>query len=212
MRFTLPRVQGALAALAVTTVLFAACGDDDDPVDDALDEAQDAIPTISVTPPRTATSTATTAGGDGNTVEVTGVDYEFEGLPDTIDAGTRLTFTNDSDEEAHELVAIRLPDGETRPVSELITLPDEELGEIVSTEPATVLIAPPGEDGIAVVGDGTIDEPGRYAVVCFIPVGADPADVLAEPGPDDEGTPAADEEPSGPPHAARGMFAELTVE
>ncbi|MGE0228734.1 MAG: hypothetical protein AB7I38_01130 [Dehalococcoidia bacterium] len=208
MRFTKPPVRGALAALAVTTLLFAACGDDDDPVDDA----QDAIPTVSVTPPRTATGTATSTGGAGTTVEVTGVDYAFEGLPDSIDAGTRLTFTNDSDEEAHELVAIRLPDDETRPVSELITLPDEELGEIVSTEPAAVLIAPPGEDGIAVVGDGTIDEPGRYAIVCFIPVGADPDEVLAEPGPDEDGTPAAEEEPSGPPHAAEGMFAELTVE
>ncbi len=33
----------------------------------------------------------------------------------------------------------------------------------------------PGEEGMPVVGDGTVTEPGRYAVVCFIPVGADPA-------------------------------------
>ena len=30
--------------------------------------------------------------------------------------------------------------------------------------------------GEAVVGDGTISEPGRYAILCFIPVGADPAE------------------------------------
>lgn len=206
MRFTLPGARGALAALAVTGLILAACGDNDDTVDDAVDDARDVLPTAS------ATATATATGGSGTTVEVTGVDYSFRGLPRTVKANTRLTFTNDSDKEAHELVAIRLPANETRPVSQLITLPEEELGEIVSTEPAVVLIAPPGEDGIAVLGDGSLDERGRYAIVCFIPVGADPAAVLAGPGPDDEGTPAAGAEPSGPPHAAQGMYAELTVE
>lgn len=210
------RVPGALAALAVTAfaLLFAACGDEADSVGDAvndtIDEVQDAIPTTSPTIAPTGTATSTAAAGE--TVEVTAVDYAFEGLPDTIEAGTKLTLVNDSDEEAHELVAIRLPDDETRPVSELITLPDEELGEIVNTEPATVLIAAPGEEGMAVVGDGAIEEPGRYAIVCFIPVGADPAEVLAEPGPDDDGTPPAEAEPTGPPHASEGMYAELTVE
>ena len=39
------------------------------------------------------------------------------------------------------------------------------------------MVAGPGEDGIPVVGDGTITEPGRYAVICAIPIGADPAAV-----------------------------------
>jgi hypothetical protein len=196
----------AVAGLVTGALLFAACGDDEDPIEDA-----DSTATATVT--RTATATTSTATSEtGETVEVTAVDYEFEDLPESIEAGTMLTLKNDSDAEAHELVAIRLPDNETRPVSELITLPDEELGEIVSTEPAVVLIAAPGEEGMAVVGDGTITEPGRYAVVCFIPVGADPAEVLAGP-PADDATPAAEEEPAGPPpHAAEGMYAELTVE
>jgi hypothetical protein len=94
-----------------------------------------------------------------------------------------------------------------------LQLPEEEIFAAVPGEPAVVLIAAPGEEGMAVVGDGTIEELGRYAVVCFIPVGADPAEVLEGP-PDDEatGTPGAEEEPSGPPHASEGMFAELTVE
>lgn len=195
--------------LAASAMLFAACGDDEDPID----QATDALPTSPINDDEettTATTTPTTVVSVSGTLEVTAVDYAFEGLPDTIESGTMLTMVNNSDEEAHELVAIRLPDDEERPVSELIALPEEELGEIISTEPATVLIAAPGEESMAVVGDGTIEESGRYAIVCFIPVGADPAEVLAVPGPD--ATEPADGEPPGPPHASEGMYAELTVE
>jgi hypothetical protein len=54
----------------------------------------------------------------------------------------------------------------------------------------------------AVVGDGTLTEPGRYAIVCFLPVGAHD-DVL-----DAEGPPESD----APPHVSQGMFAELVVD
>jgi plastocyanin len=203
----------AMLAVAVPALLLAACGDDGDSTDDVAS----ATATQSATAVRTATTTATastTATGTaaaGQTVEVTAVDYKFEGLPATVKSGTKLTMTNASTGEAHELVAIRLPDDEKRPVSELITLPEEQLGEIVSNEPAAVLIAAPGDDAMAVVGDGTLEESGRYAIVCFIPVGADPAEILAPP-PADDATPPAEEEPSGPPHASQGMYAELTVE
>ena len=50
-----------------------------------------------------------------------------------------------------------------------------------SGEPAMVLVAGPGEDGMAVVGDGTVTEPGRYVVACAIPIGADPAEIMAPP-------------------------------
>ena len=42
-----------------------------------------------------------------------------------------------------------------------------------------------------VVGDGTITEPGRYAVICAIPVGADPAAVA-------EAMQTESSEPAGP--------------
>lgn len=42
-----------------------------------------------------------------------------------------------------------------------------------------VSIALPGEDGIVVEGDTTVTEPGRYAIVCFIPVGTDPEEFAA---------------------------------
>jgi hypothetical protein len=75
--------------------------------------------------------------------------------------------------------------------------------------PATVLLAAPGGPQIAAVGDGTLTRPGRYAIVCVIPTGADPDAYLQAAAESDEGPPEVD---GGPPHIAQGMFAELVVE
>ena len=137
-------------------------------------------------------------------------DYKFSGLPDSVPAGTAFTLQNDSTAEVHEMIMIRIPDEEKRPVGELVALPEAESDAIFGqTEPATVLVALPGTAGQAVEGDGTITEPGRYAVVCFIPVGADPAAVeAAMADPDATGPPDLGD---GPPHVANGMYAEVTV-
>jgi len=166
----------------VGALIFTACGDDDD----GNAAAQE-------------------------TFAITGVDFAFEGVPASMPAGSALTLTNASDVEVHQLVALRIPADEQRTVDELVALPEDELFAVFAEEqpPATVLFARPGQDGVAAVGDGTIDEPGRYALLCFVPVGADPDEYLAAaeqaqgPTPDVAG---------GPPHAAEGMFAELTVE
>jgi hypothetical protein len=86
-----------------------------------------------------------------------------------------------------------------------VQLPEEEIDAVFgSTEPATVILTAPGEtDTVLAVGDGTISEPGRYAVVCLIPVGADPDEVLNSQGP---------LEGDAPPHVVQGMFTEVTVE
>lgn len=187
-----------VAAAAALGVALVACGDDDDAASDTTAAA-----------PTTAAGSATTAGGDHPTVAVEGVDYAFENLPEEIAAGTQLTFTNASTAEFHEMVVIRIPDDETRPVEELLQLPEEELGAIFGdAPPALVAVAGPGEEGMPVVGDGTINEPGRYVVSCFVPVGADPQAVA------DAMQAAGDEQPDlgdGPPHFTAGMWAELTV-
>jgi plastocyanin len=181
-----------IAALAVAGLVAAACGDDDDTT-------------------ATTTTVAEGAGGGGaagTTVEVTAVDYAFEDLPDTVEAGTVLTLVNESTREVHELVALRLPDGEDRSVGQLLQLPEEELAFLGESEPAAVLVAPPGEGSIAVVGDGTLLEPGRYAIICAIPVGADPQEFL-EAAQTGDGPPQV---AGGPPHFVEGMWAELIVE
>lgn len=221
-----------LSALLVGAVfLLAACEDDGDGTDGDTDT--DATTTVTTTtdattaPTTTATTDATegtatatatettTTGaagegdGDGETIEVAGVDFAFEGVPETVEAGTQFTFTNESDVEFHELILFHIPEGEERPIAELLALPDEEATEIVGA-PLGVSVAMPGEEGMVVEGELVVEEPGRYVMLCFIPTGADPqafAEAMENPG---EGEPPQVE--GGPPHVAQGMYAEFTVE
>jgi hypothetical protein len=153
---------------------------------------------------------ATACGDDDGTREVTAADYAFEGLPSSVDAGTTFTLKNSSTKELHEMVVIRIPDSEQRPVRELINLPEAQQEAIFGAgEPAMVLLAPPGGgEVIKAVGDGTLSQPGRYAVVCFIPTGADPQAYLAAAQNSSGGPPQV---AGGPPHVAQGMYGEITV-
>ena len=195
MHTTTPRRAALVAACLVAAVSLSACGDD----------AEDATDTPATTAAPDAPAT-TVGGGDsaGETVVVTAVDYGFEGLPETVPAGTKISLVNEGN-EPHEFVAMRIPDEETRPVEELVQLPEEELGAVFGAgEPATVILAATGQTDIpgAVVGDGTLTEPGRYAIVCFLPVGSDDS-ILESEGPPPAGDAA--------PHAMHGMVAEVTV-
>ena len=161
--------------------------------------------------PTTAAADAVDDHADhAETVEVGAVDFSFEDLPDRIPAGTRLTLENRASTELHELVAFRLDDDERRPVEELLQLPPAELGALLgAAPPRTVLLAAPGEEQIPAVGDGTLDEPGRYLIMCSIPTGVDPATYLAA------AAAAGGQQPQvegGPPHFVHGMAAELVVE
>lgn len=164
------------------------------------------IPILALTLLGTACSDS--AGDTEATVVVGATDYAFVGLPETVEAGTTLQLRNDSETEVHELVAIRLPDDETRSAAELVQLPPEELsGFFPMVE--TVLVAAPGEEGVAVEGDGVLSDPGRYLVICVIPTGADPTEYLEAAAAAEGGPP---EVAGGPPHIAHGMFGEVTVE
>jgi plastocyanin len=198
-----------LALAGVAALTFVACGGDDD--DAASDTTTAAVATTDAPAPTDAPATTTphSAHGDQPTIAVDGIDYGYENLPAEIAAGTTLTFTNTSEAEFHEMVVIRIPDEETRPVSELALLPQEESDAIFANSmPALVSVAAPGEEGMPVVGDGVISEPGRYAVVCFIPIGADPQAILDSMQTESSSPPDLGD---GPPHITAGMYAELTV-
>ena len=215
-----PRRLASLAIAGVLALSLAACGGDDD--DDAGSDTTAAAAATTDAPAATTeepvetteaggapTTPHTSDHGDHPTIAVDGIDYGYENLPAEIEAGTVLTFTNQSDTEFHEMVVIRIPDDETRPVEELALLPQEESDAIfASTMPALVSVAAPGEEGMPVVGDGVISEPGRYAVVCFIPIGADPQVVLDAMQSESSTPPDLGD---GPPHITAGMYAELVV-
>lgn len=132
-------------------------------------------------------------------------DYTFGDLPDEVPVGTRVEIENNSTNELHEFVAVRLADGDTRPVDDLV----QSLEDLFSAgPPAAVLLAAPGGETVAALGDGTLAEPGRYLVVCSIPTGVDPEAFLAA-GEEGDGPPDVGAE--GAPHFEHGMVAELTV-
>lgn len=125
-------------------------------------------------------------------VAVTTTEYEFDGLPTELPAGTTsFELTNDG-AEVHEVIIVRRNDGVTMPAEELLALPEEEARSMV-TDVAVVGPANPGDDGYGV----TELEPGEYIALCFIPTGMVS---LESEGP-----------PAGPPHAMHGMVTEFTV-
>ncbi|MPZ50632.1 MAG: hypothetical protein GEU75_15260 [Dehalococcoidia bacterium] len=191
-------IRLGLAGVAVSLLLVTACSDDDD--NGSGNSGSTAAATATTAPPTQAAP---------ETIEITAVDYAFQDVPQTVAVGTTFTLVNDSTVELHELVAVRIADTETRPVEELLELSDEELGGAIAEEPAMVIIAPPGSEGMAVVGDGSFTEPGRYALVCFIPTGADPQAFLDSAEEEEDGPPNVE---GGPPHIVQGMFGQVIVE
>lgn len=147
------------------------------------------------------------AAADG-VVEIEAHDYAFTGVPETLEAGTELQLTNGSSEEVHELVLTRLPGDEERSIEEIIEQPRPEVEGIVMGGLAGVSVAPPGATGNIVEGELMVDEPGRYALLCFIPTGADPGEYMAA-AQESQGPPQVD---GGPPHIFQGMHAEILVE
>ena len=120
-------------------------------------------------------------------IEVTAVDYAFEGVPETIPAGqSGLVLVNDSDAgEPHEFIIFKKAEGDTRSAEEILNDPaaqEQGPGEFAGA----AFAATPGTRAGAILEL----EPGDYIAVCFIPVG----------GGED-----------GPPHFTQGMVAEFTV-
>jgi hypothetical protein len=152
------------------------------------------------------TSPAITSPPD---IEVTAVDYGFQGVPETVPAGTTLKLVNASPEEFHIMVVVRLDPGDERTREELMALSVDEIfdpqDELRFGTLASVIFARPGEPQyLAIRGTGRVSQPGRYVIFCLISAGADPAEAAAE----------AEDGPSrgAHPHYQEGEFAEFTIE
>jgi hypothetical protein len=157
---------------------------------------------------------------EGLSVEVGGVEYAYTGLPTSLPAGTELTFRNDG-AELHELVVVRIADGVTESIGELLAMEAEGrdplaegLVELVGGGP---LIANPGE---LAEGSLPLEREGNYAALCFIPQGFVPSELEAlgvTPdmlGPDTDPTTLSPEVQAimaNPPHLAAGMIQEFVV-
>ena len=151
---------------------------------------------------------------EGLTLEVGGVEYAFTNLPTSVPVGTSLTFTNHG-AEVHEMVLVRIADGVTESLEELLAMEAEGrdpmaegLIEMVGDMP---LFAAPGTTA---EGTRTLESEGRYVVLCFIPQGLTDMSVLEQLGPDtnpEDLPPEIQALMANPPHLALGMIQEFTV-
>jgi hypothetical protein len=198
------RLARAAAAGVALCLLTLGCGSDDGgPSRDASGTNPD--PTVADAPDSTETSVELRG-----TIEVVQDDYSIEGLPAEIEVGTVLHVTNASATEMHELISIRLPQGEDRPADELLALPRDELaGLLGSAIPDVVRVSLPGSVELPDVGDALFEQPGRHLVFCAMPVGADPA-VIAESDRYTTGR-SPEQYENSPKHYERGEFADVVV-
>lgn len=126
-----------------------------------------------------------------NKVDAVGVEYAFQGVPATLEAGvTSFDFRNDG-KELHQLEVLKKKDGVTESFDQILELDEEEGGKKV--DQVASAFASQGQTDYA-VADLT---PGDYIVVCFLPVG-----LTSDEGPPPE---------NAPPHFTQGMKTEFKV-
>ncbi len=107
--------------------------------------------------------TPDTAPADGaQVVPVTAVDYAFQGIPEEVPAGKVAFEFTDKGESAHEMIILELGDGAD--LDQLLAS-DQEPPEDQAKQVGATFASPGGDPTYA-----NVDlEPGRYAVVCFLP-------------------------------------------
>jgi hypothetical protein len=123
-------------------------------------------------------------------LDITTVDYDFEGVPATLDAGPAVISLTNAGDEGHEMIIFRRQDGVDEEWEQIFALDEEEAMQRVEFVAAG--FAPAGEESSTAAD---LDA-GDYAMVCFIPVGTDAS-----------GTETGD----GPPHFEEGMLATFSV-
>ncbi|MDP1820813.1 MAG: hypothetical protein Q8K58_13110 [Acidimicrobiales bacterium] len=201
------RMLLALFAVFSLSAALAACGDDDDeattdtteaeeaaeePTDDGAEEegeGEDENPCAEGGPGTFGPPAEGAPADDATPVAITATDYAFDGADALGTQGTYAMTLQNSGNELHEASIVRLAEGEVRTIEELVSSEEEpELTQVAFAG------ACPGVTTEAVTVE--IDQPGRYVLACFIPVGT---------------LPTAAEAPEGPPHAAQGMIQEFQV-
>ena len=104
--------------------------------------------------------TATTAATGGQTIDVTATDYEFEGVPETLEKGpVTVNFSNEG-KEPHMMVFGKLNEGST--MEDAIKAEGQDG---TATEIGVIPPVEPGADAPASI-TADITEPGDYFMLC----------------------------------------------
>lgn len=197
------RWRATTAGIAV--LLLAACGGAEETADDTAQAAPSA-PAVTVSEPAPTASEPASEQAEADAT-VTGVDYAFE--VGDVAAGDTVEFVNDSTEEAHEMVVMKVTDDSvTLEDIEQLLREDTEGPPPEFLEEAGFAFAMPGETAEQTV---TVDE-GRYLLLCFLPQGAPPEAVAEMMESTSSEEPEMPSELQGPPHALAGMVELIDVE
>jgi ABC-type glycerol-3-phosphate transport system substrate-binding protein len=106
------------------------------------------------------TDTATEAAAGGQVIDVTAVDYKFEGLPDTLEKGpVTVNFSNEG-KEAHMMVFGKVNEGYT--LDDVIKAQGEDG---TATQVGVITPVEPGADSTTPI-KGEITQPGHYFMLC----------------------------------------------
>ena len=133
-----------------------------------------------------------------NIITVDAHEYEFSGLPEQAEAGKTVLTLDNKGEQVHAVDIVRVNDGVTESVDELLAMPEDQVGSKMTHLGGTLAL--PGQTGYQAVDL----EPGRYAVVCFVPDGTTAENV-------DQMMGETQGQEGGQPHAMLGMTGEFTV-
>jgi hypothetical protein len=127
-------------------------------------------------------------------LDVTGIEYEFEGLPKTVPAGPVAIRFTDTGAELHELAIFRVKSKDS--VKKIVGLSEKEQRKKVEEIGGAF-----AEQGQTTYTIADLSKAGRYGVVCHLPVGSTSVEAAEE---------AEKDHPKS--HADEGMFATITVE
>lgn len=182
----------AVAPLALAAAL-AACAGTGTPTSDP------SLAAPSVAPSDPAGGSPSGAPSEATSVEVLATDYAFSDVGTDLDGPISFTMRNDG-AELHEMVIVRKNDGVTTSFEELLALPEDEAFAQVRFIGQTM-----AEPGQTAPDELTVEEPGEYLMVCFVPQGMTEMPSL---DPDASGPPDLGD---GPPHFVLGMLREFSV-
>ena len=127
-------------------------------------------------------------------IDVTGIEYEFQGLPKTLPAGKVAIKFTDTGAEWHELGIARIKSKDS--VKKILGLSEKEQAKKIEEIGGTFAM-----QGQTTYTIADLSKPGRYGVVCFLPVGST-SEQAAEQA----------EKKHAKAHWQEGMYATITVE
>lgn len=127
-------------------------------------------------------------------LDVTGIEYEFQGLPKTLPTGKVAIRFTDTGAELHELAIARLKTKDS--LRKILGMSEKEQRKKIEEVGGT--FARQNETTYTVAD---LSKPGRYGVVCFLPVGSTSEEAAEEAG-----------KKHAKPHWKEGMLATIRVQ